>query len=581
MENKKGKKNKVRVMSVRFQVLIPAGILVLTICLLLGFNAFVRIRNGMVSMGVEQASMVANVTLSQIDGDSLLNIREGAKDSPEYKQMLEKLRDIQKLCGIAYLYTLYTDGNENLFYGVDTDNSSQQFMPGDTAEMPYEEFADAFNGTPYIQEYIDKTEYGNLISVYLPIYGSNGEVVGVLGCDYNADNVMDEMNASLKSTVIISVVLFIVAVVLLSIITGLLTKRLKIVDGKIYDLVNSEGDLTRKIDIRSGDELELIADNVNNLLEYIRSIMLQISSNSDHLNKASESVAGNIVEAKDGISDVYATMEQMSAAMEETSTSLFQVDESVRNIVHSVVGIAKKASDESGSSRDTVKKVQEIYSKAEVNRIDAGKRAEEMSVRVNERIERSREVKQIEALTQEIINITDQTSLLALNANIEAARAGEAGKGFSVVAGEIGALAVNSAKAAEEIQKVSHEVVDAVNDLAQEAESMIRFMNETAMSGYEMLLQNSRDYQSDVERMNEVMEEFSRESRELSNNIENIKEAVKAVNVAVEESAEGIVNVTEVSSSLTRGMENIKDEASATRDIAVLLGEEVSKFKLN
>lgn len=574
-------KSKVRKLSIRYQILIPAGILALTICTLLGVNAFIRIRDGMVSMGVEQAFMAANVTLSQIDGDLLLNIREGAEDSPEYKQMLEKLRDIQELCGIAYIYTLYTDGNQNLFYGVDTDTSSKQIKPGEPADMPYEDFADTFKGTPYIEEYIDKTEYGNLISTYLPVYGSNGEIVGILGCDYNADNVVDQMNASLKSTVIISIVLFIAAIVLLNLIIGMLMRRLKKVDRKIYDLVNSEGDLTQKLDIRSGDELELIADNLNSLLEYIRNIMLQISSNSDRLNESSESVVENLVESKDGISDVSSTMEQMSAAMEETSTSLFHVDESVHSIVRTVMGIAKKASDESRSSGDTVKKVQDIYSKAETDRMDAEKQAEEMSVRVNERIERSRAVQQIEALTEEIINITDQTRLLSLNANIEAARAGEAGRGFSVVAGEIGSLAVNSAKAAEEIQKVSQEVIDAVNDLAQEAQSMIKFMNETAMSGYEMLLQNSRDYQNDVERMSGVMEAFSKESQELSHNIDNIKEAINAVNIAVEESAEGIVNVTEVSANLSRGIENINNEAAGNRDIALQLGQEVKKFKLN
>lgn len=579
--DEKEMKKRVRGLSIRLQILIPAVILLLLLCILLGVNAVRRIRDGMVSMGVDQAYMAANVTLAQIDGDLLLEIKEGSEDSPEYKQMLEKLREMQELCGIAYLYTLYTDGNGNLFYGVDTDTSSKQIKPGTLADMPYEDYADTFKGNPNIQDYIDESEYGSLVSIYLPVYGSDGKVVGLLGCDYDAADVVKRMNASLKSTVIISIILFFVSIILLDFIVYLFVRRLKKVDRKIYDLVNSEGDLTQKLEIHSGDELELIAENVNALLEHIREIMLQISANSDQLDESSESVVGNLIEAKDGISDVSATMEEMSAAMEETSASLFQVDESVQSIVQTVTEIAQKASDESRSSGDIVKKVQDIYSKAETDRMDAGRQAEEMSVRVNERIERSRAVKQIEALTQEIINITDQTGLLSLNANIEAARAGEAGRGFSVVAGEIGSLAVNSAKAAEEIQKVSQEVIEAVNDLAKEAEAMITFMNETAMSGYEMLLQNSRDYQSDVGRMSQVMEVFSRESDELSNNIDNIKEAVKAVNIAVEESAKGIVNVTEVSSDLNRKIENINEEAAESRDIARQLGVEVNKFKLN
>lgn len=574
-------KNKVRKLSIRYQILIPAGILVLFMCALLGLNSFWRIRDGMVAMGVQQAEMAANVALSQIDGDRLLSIKAGAEDSTEYKQMLEELRVMQQLCGIAYLYTLYTDGAGTLYYGVDTDTSSAQKMPGEVCDMPYDDFADIFKGNSYAQDYIDRTEDGDLISAYLPIYGSSGQVVGILGCDYDAAYVMDRMNAAIKSTIQISVILFLLALLVLNVIVGMLMRRLRKVDQKIYDLVNSEGDLTQKLDIRSGDELELIANNVNGLLEHIRKIMLQISSNSGQLNESSGSVVDNLAQSKDSISDVSATMEEMSAAMEETSASLFQVNNSVYEIGKTVMSIAQKASEESKASGSTVKKVQEIYSKAEADRRDAGKQAKEMSLRVNERIERSRAVKQIEALTEEIINITNQTSLLSLNANIEAARAGEAGRGFSVVAGEIGSLAVNSAKAAEEIQKVSQEVILAVNDLANEAEAMLRFMDETAMSGYDMLLQNSLDYQNDVERLSGMMETFSQESQELRGSIDSIREAVEAVNTAVEESTKSIVNVTEVAADLTQGMENINMEAASNRDIAEQLGREVKKFKLN
>ena len=203
-----------------------------------------------------------------------------------------------------------------------------------------------------------------------------------------------------------------------------------------------------------------------------------------------------------------------------------------------------------------------------------------MSEAVNAKIERSKAVEKIDALTAEILNITDQTSLLALNANIEAARAGEAGRGFAVVAGEIGSLAANSAKAAEEIQKVSKEVIQAVNDLADEAENMIRFMNETAMAGYDKLLENSRSYQSDVEHLSVTMQEFATGSANLRENISSIKEAVEAVNIAVEESTKGVVNVTEVASDLTESMEQINEEANGNKDVAEQLGGEVGKFKL-
>ena len=137
--------------------------------------------------------------------------------------------------------------------------------------------------------------------------------------------------------------------------------------------------------------------------------------------------------------------------------------------------------------------------------------------------------------------------MLSLNASIEAARAGEAGRGFAVVADEIGKLAANSAETAAQIQKVSVEVVSAVNDLAKKAEEMLTFMDETAMAGYTKLLETSGSYRSDVGDMNQMMEHFANESEEIKNSIDQIKEAVSAVSIAVEESAKGVTNVTEMS----------------------------------
>lgn len=203
-----------------------------------------------------------------------------------------------------------------------------------------------------------------------------------------------------------------------------------------------------------------------------------------------------------------------------------------------------------------------------------------MAAAVNDKIEKSRTVEQIGELTANIISITGQTNLLALNASIEAARAGEAGKGFAVVANEIGKLAANSAQAAAQIRTVSDNVTEAVEELAEEAEKMLAFMNETAIEGFQKLLETSKSYQGDVGNMSSLMEEFAIESRKLRESIDGIKDAVSMVNDAMEDSAQGITNVAEMSSELTMRVKDISGEADLNKNISIKLSGEVDKFKL-
>ena len=570
-------KIRTRRLTIRAKILIPSIIIVVLVCGLMGYNSYTRFEKSMVRMGVEEADMAATIVADSLDAKLVYKVTVGSEGTQVYQNLQGDLRKKQKACGIAFLYTLYTDGKK-VYYGVDSDEDAAKV--GDEFADSYAELEPVFGGKEYIQDYIDHTEDGDLITVYKPIEDNAGKVVAILGCDYDASSIAAELQKAVVQTLQIGGICLILAILILTIIVSRITKGLMQVNAKIYDLVHNEGDLTQKLDVRSGDELELIAGNVNELLAYIRKIMIGISSGSMRLMSSSRKMVDHLSSADESITDVSATMQEMSAAMEETTSSLNQITEAIDEIYSSVERIAGNADAGKVSSQEMESRASGANDAAAEGEKKANIETEKMAASLNEKIAKSKSVEQIEILTSNIIEITEQTNLLALNASIEAARAGEAGRGFAVVADEIGKLAGNSADAAAKIRQVSAEVIQAVDELAEGSQQMIEFVRNSTEEGFEGLVATSENYATDANAMRAMMEQFAQTAEELRSTMDGIRESISAVNIAVEESAKGIAGVSESSVQLTGNVNDIQSEASDNNGIAEDLATEVGKFKL-
>ena len=572
-------KQKTRRLSIRSKLLIITISIMVAVVFALGFTLYNTTKSHLIDLAGQQALSSAQLALSAIDVDAHTALKVGDESTDAYNNMRNELIKIQEVCGVKYIFTIHASGDKTI-YVLDTDQSEGQASIGDEYEKSYEDLKNVFEGETYVQDYIDHTDFGDLISVFMPIKDGSGKVVGILASDFDATYVQGKLDRVLLETIVIGGICTVLAVIIMFVIITLITKNLNTVNAKLYDLVHNEGDLTQELDIRSGDETELMATNVNALLSHIREIMLQISANSVHLNQSSLEVVNELSTASEGIVDLSATMEQMSASMQETSSTLSQINDSVMNINTQIHNIEEQASSGSSSTKDIASYAKALNEQADKEQKLTIASVQEMSVSVSTKIQQSKAVEEINILTQNILDITSQTNLLALNASIEAARAGDAGRGFAVVASEIGTLASNSADAATKIQAVSQMVIEAVQGLAVESEKMLKFLNDTTLAGYTSLLDTTNKYQQDADNINRMMKDFAEISLEIDKAVSAIQESIAAVDIAIEENTKGIITVSETSQSLTEVVHNISETAEQNKEISDLLNSEVGKFKL-
>ena len=564
-------KRRTRKLSIKMKILLSTSLMVVGLFLVLGVSFYKSMENNMIAMGIEQAQVAAKVAVGSVDA-SVAGLQPGDEGSEDYERMLLSLREAKSICNMAYLYTLSTDGNQ-VFYGIDTDETDSKSAIGEPFEYSYGELKPVFEGEIYVQDYIDSTEDGDLITVYIPVVDEGNRVVAVLGSDYDASEIVERLNHIRVWMIQIGVIGVLTALVVSHLIIRTITGSLWKVNQKIYELVNSEGDLTQKLQVRTGDEMELMADNVNALLKYIREIMLHISDDSHKLNESTKIVFGNLTSAGENVMEVSSTMEQMSAAMEESTATLSQIGESMGEVYTNINYIAEKAETGNQLTRDIKEKAQKIYNYAEEEQVNARTVVRRLADSVNEKIEKSKTVGEINLLTEDIISITGQTNLLALNASIEAARAGEAGKGFAVVADEIRQLADQSKKSTEEIKQI-------LNEISGNSAHVENSLKESGVI--------QEEQQTSIKETQTMFEEIGRSVQELLEavrEIETLNDEMNRERDNVVHQMEDIASVSETSAAATEEVnasaEQVNDTMSQMAGYAKMLDEIVKKLSVS
>ncbi len=399
-----------------------------------------------------------------------------------------------------------------------------------------------------------------------------------------ADDINTKNNQNYKTTAFTNLLILVSAIlfgVLISIfITNSIIRPIKRLGKELEDLAHRGGDLTREIIIDTRDEIGDLAKSFNKFIANLRSIMLEVNECSRNVELAAATVSESLIHLNEAVEDTSATVEEVSAGMEETAAATEEVNASSTDIELAIEAMSEKAQNGATAAREVSKRASDLKTRSILSQKAGNDIYHEVKQELEVSLDRSKAIEQISVLSEAILQISTQTNLLALNAAIEAARAGEAGKGFAVVADEIRKLAEDSKSTVNEIQKVTQEVVSAVEDLAGSSRSIMQFMDTNVITDYEAMIETGEYYSNDAIFIDNLVTDFSATAEELTASVEGIISAINEVSKTVSEGAAGTQNIAEKSTDIQQKVNDVKEQMNISSFNAKKLKDLVGKFKV-
>lgn len=506
----------------------------------------------------------------------LKTIDDEKKDS--YIDMRNKLDYIRNITGAKYIYTLTKNDNGNFMYVVDGQLAEDVSHIGDTEEYSLE-YEKAWSGETFIGNEINNyDEWGVLIYSYYPLKDNEGNVVGILGVDYDAESAFLELK-KFKTTSIITFSIFAVVIFVLGlIISNNISKPLKNMAQVARKISTYDLDV-ENINIKGEDEIALLANSLNIMTSNLKSIISQTTEVSEKINFQSNELNRVSIEVKQGSQQIATTMQEMAAGVEEQASS----SSSIADSIDSLNLLIEQANEEGISLNNSSNIVLSSSSQGNKEMNESINQMEIINSMVKDSVKKlenlNENTKKISILVEVINGIADQTNLLALNAAIEAARAGEAGKGFAVVADEI-------RKLAEQVNISSVEIADIIN--TTQSESIV--VTDSLNNAYEQVEQGTNQIKISAKTFNEINNEIldminrinniSSHLKKISKNSGKITMGIEQIASIAEENSAGIEETAASAQQEASLVENLSDYVNTLWELASRLNDMNNKFKI-
>lgn len=410
------------------------------------------------------------------------------------------------------------------------------------------------------KEYTDEKGSKSIAAYqYLPEHGW-----AVISCN-SESNIYADANRSMQMLAMVCII-FALAIGFLSwILIWLSTRPLKYAESAILSLkelkLKKEHRLDKYINCKS--EIGHIATALDSLYESFKDIVSTLEGCSDSLTQSATKMSDSSAVLLQCVEENSNTTEQFAKHTESISDTVKKVDDEVGDIANIVTQVESQIQKGSDRSEELREKVSEMKATVSASLQEIGLRIQENKAAIEEAMLNLQSLTRIDEMAEQILEITNQTNLLSLNASIEAARAGDSGRGFAVVAEEIGNLANSSSSTATEIQNICNETKINIEKVQSCFDNIVSFMQNDVQTQFEDFDKATNEYHFSIEEIQSIIADIEHSANIFVEAVSNIRGQIDAVQNMP---GNDVIGTEEVMAKVEK-IEKTTDELSAIVDL--------------
>ena len=567
---------KVRKLSISLQLFLWLAVLLFVGISALGFVSYNHSKEALFRQIQNNVKNIASGAAANVDGEALTNISANPEDSESYASVLNQLALFRDNMELEYIYTLKKQETGEVTFLVDSDTEEPADV-GEECESTKAMFLAYEDKVTTADEETVTDEWGVHLSAYAPVfYGDT--VAGLVGVDVSAAWISEQIAELRNVILLIAIATYVISLGGLYLLVRKFRRSMIVLNNKVKELASGSGDLTREIDITTGDELEIIAGNMNDFIHQIKKLVQGVAESTESLKQVGENLDTTVRDNTAIMHSMNSEIEDITASMEESSASSQLMGETLSQCVEDIESFSGNISVIAEDIKKANGRAQNALNTAKENRKNAMSEIETLKDKMTKVNEEIRQVEQVQRIAQEVSKIASQTRMLSLNASIEAARAGEQGKGFSVVAMQVGKLSTDINNAVTQINQINEQVLEATGILSEATDDIVRFISEDVVKDYDFFASISEEYGNTTAYIRKEMKTISTESEGISGRIKDINEQMHSITDMVGATSESAMQLAASTGKLASSMEDLNVTAKKNAERSETLNEQVEKY---